>query len=71
MAAVLAIIISILPITSKDAYAAVGKVVSVSVANLTANQLTLRKGSTFTIRPKVTVTVGMPVTSVRLRIYGY
>ena len=34
----------------------VGTVKSVSVTNLPANQLTLKKGKTFTVKPKVAVT---------------
>ena len=46
-----------LPFPQTESYAAGGKVNNqVAVSNLPAKQLTLKKGKTFTLKPKVTVT---------------
>ena len=51
-----AVAVSILTVPVQEAYAAGGKVKTVAVTNLPAKQLTLKKGKTFTLKSKVTVT---------------
>ena len=51
-----AVAVSILTIPQTESYASGGMVTKVAVSNLPAKQLTLKKGKTFTLKPKVTVT---------------
>jgi len=51
-----AVAVSILTVSTQESYAANGKVKTVAVTNLPAKQLTLKKGKTFTLKTKVTVT---------------
>ena len=51
-----AVAVSILTVPDTEVSAATGKVKSVAVTNLPAKQLTLKKGKTFTLKSKVTVT---------------
>ena len=51
-----AVAVSILTVPDVEVSAATGKVKSVAVTNLPAKQLTLKKGKTFTLKSKVTVT---------------
>ena len=51
-----AVAVSILTVSTQESYAASGKVKTVAVTNLPAKQLTLKKGKTFTLKTKVTVT---------------
>ena len=51
-----AVAVSILTVPTQESYAAGGKVKTVAVTNLPAKQLTLKKGKTFTLKTKVTVT---------------
>ena len=53
---VFAVAVSILTVPTQESYAASGKVKTVAVTNLPAKQLTLKKGKTFTLKTKVTVT---------------
>lgn len=53
MAVVVAVSILIVPV--QESYAAGGKVKTVAVTNLPAKQLTLKKGKSFTLKTKVTV----------------
>lgn len=50
-----ALTMSIITVPSTDAYAASGSVKSVTVTNLPAKQVTIKKGKSFVIKPRVTV----------------
>ena len=51
----LAVAVSILTVPVQESYAAGGKVKTVAVTNLPAKQLTLKKGKSFTLKTKVSV----------------
>ena len=50
-----AVAVSILTVPVQESYAAGGKVKTVAVTNLPAKQLTLKKGKSFTLKTKVSV----------------
>ena len=52
----IAVAVSILTVPQTESYAASGKIKTVAVTNLPAKQLTLKKGKSFTLKTKVTVT---------------
>ena len=56
LALAFAVSVSILTVPVQETYAAGGKVKTVAVTNLPAKQLTLKKGKTFALKSKVTVT---------------
>ena len=50
----LALTLSVITVPSTDAYAASGSVKSVTVTNLPAKQVTIKKGKSFVLKTKVT-----------------